>query len=103
MKTACEIPLKVRSYPRPCRAPPMRPEWSRMPVGLATGVNLKARMSASRRPFKVAVARLLAGYSPMGLGRLPYSPFRPAPDLGDRQLTGSQIVAALAEFGPHPF
>ena len=37
MKTACEIPLKVRSRSRPLQASPSRAEWSRMIGALATG------------------------------------------------------------------
>jgi hypothetical protein len=30
MKTACEIPLTVRSHPRPCRASFYALEWSQL-------------------------------------------------------------------------
>src|ERR1700741_1658136 len=52
-------PSTISSPPDDCSAS------SRMPAGLATGVDLEARMSASGPRFQVAVGRLLAARRPM--------------------------------------
>jgi len=50
-KTACEIPLNVRSHPQPYPASPYAPEWSRTPSGIATRLGFRAQSVRFRAAF----------------------------------------------------